>query len=134
MSAASASAAATDDPASAGAAAAGGAGGTLGGFTTWRGAGLFALSPPPLLPPLRATLAVALRDDINVVSLLHHLVASQLEPAIGDAFAGLDVVFVAVPGADEVGLGVREVEALRGLVGHDALFDLGDDQPLAGRP
>src|SRR5215471_3284879 len=80
------------------------------------------------------TFAVAvLRDDIDVVSLLHHLVAAQLELAVGDALAGLHVVLVAMPRADEVGLGVREVEALRGLVGHDPLLDLGDDQPLAGR-
>src|SRR5262249_28753598 len=30
--------------------------------------------------------------------------------------------------------GVGEIQALRGLVGHDALFHLGDRQPLAGRP
>src|ERR1700704_4423236 len=75
----------------------------------------------------------ALRDDIDLVSLLHHLVAPQLELAVGDAFAGLDVVLVAVPRADEMRLGVGEVEPLRGPVGHDALFDLGDDQSLAGR-
>src|ERR1700736_6325832 len=76
--------------------------------------------------------AAVLRDDIDLVSLLHHLVAAQLELAVGHAFAGLDVVFVAVPRAHEVRLGVGEVEALGGLVGHDPLFDLGDDQPLAG--
>src|SRR5215472_5356791 len=119
ISAASASAVPTGSAAPAGADAAGVAAGALGrGFTA-------------CFTPFFAV--AALRDDINVVSLLHHLVAPQLEPAVGDAFAGLDVVLVAVPGADEVGLGVREVEALRGLVGHDALFDLGDDQPLAGR-
>src|ERR1700722_15577415 len=75
----------------------------------------------------------ALRDDIDLIPLLHHLVAAQLELAVGDAFAGLDVVLVAVPRADEVRLGVGEIHALRGLVGHDPLFDLGDDQPLAGR-
>src|SRR5262245_51613364 len=82
---------------------------------------------------LRVFAVAALRDDINVVSPLHDLVAAQLELAVGDAFAGLDVVLVAVPRADEVRLGVGEVEALRGLVGHDPLFDLGDDQALAGR-
>src|SRR5262249_56174989 len=75
----------------------------------------------------------ALRDDIHLVSLLHDLVAAQLELSVGDAFAGLDVVFVAVPRADEMRFGVGEIETLGGLVRHDALFDLGDDQPLAGR-
>ena len=50
------------------------------------------------------------------------------------AFAGLHVVFHAVPGTDEMHLGVGEVEPARGLVGHDPLLDLGDGQPLAGRP
>src|SRR5206468_8700023 len=39
-----------------------------------------------------------------------------------------------LPGAHEVRLGVGEVHALGGAVGRDLLFDLGDDQPLAGRP
>src|SRR5262249_16468216 len=82
---------------------------------------------------LRDFAVAVLRDDIYVVSTLHDLVAAQLELAVGDALAGLDVILVAVPRADEVRLGVGEVEALRGLVGHDPLFDLGDDQALAGR-
>src|SRR5262249_16348990 len=82
---------------------------------------------------LRDFAVAVLRDDIHVVSALHSLVAAQLELAVGDALAGLDVVLVAVPRADEVGLGVGKVKALRGLVGHDPLFHLGDDQALAGR-
>src|SRR5262245_19347313 len=117
MSAASASAAAAVDP-DAGFAATG---------ATARGAGLTACAGL-----LRVFAVALLRDDIDVVSPLHDLVAAQLELAVGDAFAGLDVVLVAVPRADEVRLGVGEVEALRGLVGQDPLFDLGDDQALAG--
>src|ERR1700742_4522531 len=49
----------------------------------------------------RVFVTAALRDDIDVVPLLHHLVAAQLELAVGDALAGLDVVFIAVPRADE---------------------------------
>ncbi len=30
--------------------------------------------------------------------------------------------------------GIGEIQALRGFIGHDALFDLGDGEPLAGRP
>src|SRR6267378_3247082 len=67
------------------------------------------------------TLAAAiLRTDINLVPFLDHFVFAQLELAVGDAFAGLDVILIAVPGAHEVEFGLREVQALRGLVGHDA--------------
>src|SRR5450432_912812 len=87
-----------------------------------------------LLGVLFAILAAAvLGDDINSVLLLDHLVLPQLELAVGHAFAGLHVVFVAVPGTDEMHLGLREVEPARGLVRHDPLFDLGDGQALAGR-
>src|SRR5258705_10819317 len=83
---------------------------------------------------LARVFAVAgLRDDINLGSLLHHLVAPQLELAVGNAFAGLDVVFVAVPRANEVRLGVGEIQALGGLVRHDPLFHRRDDHALAGR-
>src|SRR5215831_12705956 len=81
-----------------------------------------------------ATLAAAvLRTDINLVPFLDHFVLAQLELAVGDAFAGLDVVLIAVPGAHKVEFGVGEIQALRGLIGHDALFDFGDGQPLARR-
>src|SRR5882762_10648825 len=81
-----------------------------------------------------ATLAAAvLRTDINLVPFLDHFVFTQLELAVGDAFAGLDVILIAVPGAHEVEFGLGEIQALRGLVGHDALFDFGDGEPLAGR-
>src|SRR5215468_9435671 len=74
-----------------------------------------------------AALAVAaLRDDIDVIPFLHDLVLAQLHLAVGDAFAGLHIVFHAMPGADEVHLGIGEVEPAGGLVRHDPLFDLGD--------
>src|SRR6267378_136705 len=80
------------------------------------------------------TLAAAiLRTDINLVPFLDHFVFAQLELAVGDAFAGLDVILIAVPGAHEVAFGLREVKPLRGLVAHDAFFHFGDGQPLAGR-
>src|SRR6516165_5795922 len=83
---------------------------------------------------LRGTVAAAaLRGDIEVVSLLKNFVLAQFHPAIGYAFAGLHVVFHAVPGADEMHLGVGEIKAARSLVGHDPLFDLGNGQSLAGR-
>src|SRR5262249_40479502 len=60
-------------------------------------------------------------------------ILAQLEPAVADELAGLEVVFVTVPGAHEVHLGFREIEPARGLVGQDPLFHLGDDQAFAGR-
>src|SRR5262245_20699572 len=60
----------------------------------------------------RRDLVAALGDDIDLVSLFHHLVLAQLHLPVGDAFAGLHVVFHAVPGAHEVHLGFRKVEAL----------------------
>src|SRR5260221_9795329 len=82
-----------------------------------------------------ATLAAAvLRTDINLVPFLDHFVFAQLELAVGDAFAGLEVILIAVPGAHEVEFGIGEIQALRGFIGHDALFDLGDGETLEGRP
>src|SRR5215468_803418 len=74
-----------------------------------------------------------LGDDIDVVSLLDDLVLAQLETPVADELAGLEVVLVAVPGADEMHLVVGEVEPARRLVGHDPLFHLGDDQAFARR-
>src|ERR1700686_2550345 len=81
-----------------------------------RGAALGAVLCAVLLVLLAAAV---LGDDINSVLLLDHLVLPQLELAVGHAFAGLHVVFVAVPGTDEMHLGLREVEPARGLVRHD---------------
>src|SRR6516162_10848684 len=65
----------------------------------------------------RADFAAArLGDDINLVPLLDYLVFAQLELAVRNTFTGLHVVFIAVPGADEVHLAVGEIESLRGLV------------------
>src|SRR5579864_6296399 len=77
--------------------------------------------------------AARLGDDIKVLSFLHGLVFLQLQLAVGDALAGLHVVFHAMPRADEVHLVFREIEAHRGLVGPQPLLDLGDGQALTGR-
>src|SRR6266852_7920045 len=106
----------------------------VGGFASFLGCARLAGSGARLPMGFVATLAAAvLRTDINLVPLLDHFVFAQLELAIGDAFAGLDVVLIAVPGAYEVEFGIREIQALRGLVGHDAFFHFGDGQPLTGR-
>src|SRR4051794_39791385 len=73
-----------------------------------------------------ALAVAALRGDIDVIPFLHDFVLAQPHLAVGNAFPGLHVVFHAVPGADEMQLGVREVKPARGLVRHDPLFDLGD--------
>src|SRR6202161_255516 len=77
--------------------------------------------------------AARLGDDIKILAFLHGLVLFQLHLAVADAFAGLHVVFHAVPRTDEVHLVFREEQAHRGLVGAQPLLDLGDGQALAGR-
>src|SRR5258708_37705769 len=60
-----------------------------------------------------ATLAAAvLRADINLVPFLDHFVFAQLESAIGHAFAGLDIILIALPRAHEAWLGIGEIPAL----------------------
>ena len=55
---------------------------------------------------------VRLHRDVNVVAAADDLVGLQAQPPVGGAFAGLDVVFVAVPGADEIDPVLREFLAL----------------------
>src|SRR5262249_25448296 len=95
-----------------------------------------AIAPPAVSPRASAGLAAAraatfaaalgrrlatavLGDDIDIISLLHDVVLAQLEPAIADELAGLEIVFVAVPRTHEVHLAVGEIEPARRLVGHD---------------
>src|SRR5262249_57620923 len=59
-----------------------------------------------------------LRDDENVVAAPHDVEFLQLEPPVADAFAGLELVLVAVPRADEMHL-VGEDLPLIGAVGAD---------------
>src|SRR5713101_3178109 len=106
----------------------------VGGFASFWGCARLAGSGARLPMGFVATLAATiLRTDINLVPLRDHFVFAQLELAVGDAFAGLEVILIAVPGAHEVEFGIGEIQALRGLIGHDALFDFGDGEPLAGR-
>src|SRR5258708_37054195 len=81
------------------------------GAAALAGAGL--ARPAGFAAGFAATLATAgLRADINLVPLLDHFVFAQLELAVGDAFPGLDIVFVAVPRAHEMQFGVGEIQAL----------------------
>src|SRR6266581_1889398 len=92
--------------------------------------GLAGLTGPGRLTGRRA--AAALGDNIELISLLHDLVAPEPELAIGDALAGLHIVLIAMPWADEVEGVLGEIESARGLVGHDRLLDFGDGQAFAG--
>src|ERR1051325_3061695 len=74
----------------------------------------------------------ASRDDVDVLAAPYHLVLAQLELAVAAELAGLHVVFVAVPRADEVQV-VAEGLPLVGAVGRDDVDHLVDQQPLAGR-
>src|SRR5689334_7227701 len=87
----------------------------------------------PVAVGRRADFAAALGDDINLVSLFHHLVFLQLHFPARDALAGLHVVFHAVPRAHEIHVLLGEVQSLRGLVGTQPLLDLGNGQAFAGR-
>src|SRR5580704_14174528 len=86
-----------------------------------------------LATALEAGFAARSGDDIKILAFLHGLVFLQLHLAIADAFAGLHVVFHAVPRADEVHLVFGEEQAHRGLVGAQPLLDLGDGQAFTGR-
>src|SRR4051794_14348958 len=82
---------------------------------------------------IRYSLVAASDDNIDVLPLLDDLVAAQLELAVGGAFAGLEVVFVAVPRAHEMGVLLGKGQAQRALLVVQQLVHLGDDQALAGR-
>src|SRR5215470_3069992 len=101
------------------------------GFDAVRAAGFAAAFVAAALG--RRWARAALGDDIDVIPFLDDLVLAQLLAPVGDELAGSDVVLVAVPRTHEVGLGFGEVEALGRLVRHQLLFNLGDDQALAGR-
>src|SRR5260221_678854 len=84
----------------------------LAGFASARAGILFAAGCAA-----RRVVLAALGEDINLIPFLDDFVFAELEFAVGHAFAGLHVVFVAVPGTYEMHFAVREVEPLRGLVG-----------------
>src|ERR1700722_10018405 len=104
------------------------------GFAAGRAAtGRRAALPAVFVTFLTIAFAARLGDDIKLISFLHGLVFLQLHLAIADAFAGLHVVFHAVPRTNEVHLVFGEEQAHRSLVGTQPLLDLGDGQAFAGR-
>src|SRR5205807_1679087 len=66
-------------------------------------------------------------NDIDVLAAPYDRKRFELEPPVRRAFAGGDVVFVAVPGTDEVRLGRREALAVPGAVGAEHVLDLVHD-------
>src|SRR5262245_50828844 len=72
-------------------------------------------------------------DNKNVIAALDHVVFAELEPAVADAFAGLEIVLVAVPGAGEVHI-IGELLPLIGAVGVQNVYHLVDQDAFARRP
>src|ERR1700732_61363 len=72
-------------------------------------------------------------NDIDVLAAPHHRKRLELQPPVRRAFAGHDVVFVAVPGADEMRLGLGEPLPVPGAVGPQHVLDLVHDDALARR-
>src|SRR5262245_52300106 len=73
-------------------------------------------------------------DDIDVLAAAQHLIGFQPQPPVGRALAGLDVVLVTVPRADEMRLAVGEAVAVPGAVRPEHILDLVHDDALAGWP
>src|SRR5262249_39556070 len=59
-------------------------------------------------------------NDVKVFAALHDIKALELEAAVADAFTGFQVVFVAVPGADEMNLIGKGLS----LIGAVARYDI----------
>src|SRR5207247_1077759 len=76
---------------------------------------------------------LALCHDVEVFAPPDHLEFAQFQPPVADAFAGLEVVFIAVPRAGEMHL-VGECLPLIGAVRRDHVHHLVDDDAFAGRP
>src|SRR5215813_5441221 len=70
-------------------------------------------------------------DDVEIGAAAHDLIRSEPQRAVACTFAGLDVVLVAMPGADEVCFVGGELLAEPGLVGAEHVLDLVHDHALA---
>src|SRR5438876_7216694 len=74
-----------------------------------------------------------LNDDEDIVAAPDDVELFQSQPPVADAFAGLQLVFITVPRADEMNL-VRERLPLIGAVRRDHVDHAVDHNSLAGRP
>src|SRR5262245_34155072 len=72
-------------------------------------------------------------DDLDASLALHDIVIAHAQPWVGRAFAGLELVFPAVPRADDVRLVVVVFLRHERLVGGVDVDDLAPDDALAGR-
>src|SRR5215211_6330377 len=72
-------------------------------------------------------------DDINASLALNHFIAFQPQARIRRAFAGLQLVFPAMPGADDVRLVLIVGLAEKRLVGTEDVEHLAPHDALAGR-
>jgi hypothetical protein len=63
----------------------------------------------------------------------HHLEAFQPQPAVGRALADLEIVFVAVPGAQKMDFMLGKLLPVPATVGPDHVLDLVHEEALAGR-
>src|SRR6516162_5364534 len=88
-------------------------------------------SPSDTIRSRARVIVTASGDDIDVLAPAHHVERLELEMPVGHAFAGRDVVFVAVPRAHEVCLGVGEFVPMPGTVGAEHVLDLVHDDALA---
>src|SRR5215472_13420274 len=75
----------------------------------------------------------ALNDDEDIFAATNDVELFQSQPPVADAFAGLQLVFITVPRADEMDL-VRERLPLIGAVRRDHVDHAVDHEPFAGRP
>src|ERR1700751_2409219 len=86
-----------------------------------------AVSPSEAIRSRARVMVAASGDDIDVLAAAYHVKRLELEPPVGRAFAGRDVVFVAVPRAHEVRFGVGESVPVPGAVGAEHVLDFVHD-------
>src|ERR1700751_3591465 len=92
-----------------------------------------AVSPSEAIRSRACVMVAASGDDIDVLAAADDVKRLELEPPVGRAFAGRDVVFVAMPRANEMRLGVRKFVPVPGAVGAEHVLDLVHDDALARR-
>src|SRR5262244_2529915 len=105
---------------------------SMGVFSSACGVDALSTAEPEVRPGSRPRQA-SLNDDEDSVAAPNDVELFQSQPSVADAFAGLQLVFITVPRADEMNL-VRERLALISAVRRDHVDHAVDHEPLAGRP
>src|SRR5262249_44545605 len=85
------------------------------------------------LKPSFAGAAISACDDIDVLPTPHDFQVFLLQLAIGNAFTCLEIIFVAMPWADEVNFVVGKSLPHPAAIGTNNVFNLVHDDALAGR-